>query len=77
MSLELTEEEQALLAQLLENAWRDLKEEIYKAEDYAYKRGLKDDERIITGLLAKVKQLRTEEPPAVVGEQRSASSHQP
>ncbi len=55
MQVELTAAEQELLANLLDNALRDLKEEIYKTETYDYKEQLKERENLMAGLLTKVK----------------------
>jgi len=55
MNLSLADDEHEYLRQLLENSWRDLKEEIYKTEDFAYKEQLKTDEQIVVRLLAKLK----------------------
>ena len=54
MTLELTAEEHALLAELLDQDFRDLKEEIGKTEAYDYKQHLRTRERILAGLLQKV-----------------------
>ena len=56
MSLDLSAEEHDLLADLLDRAFRDLKEEINKTEAYAYKKGLKSRERVLTELIQKVGQ---------------------
>jgi DNA-binding MarR family transcriptional regulator len=56
MQLELTDAEQELLANLLDNAMRELKEEIYKTETYDYKEQLKEREALLVGLLTRVKQ---------------------
>ncbi len=55
MQLDLTDAEQELLANLLDNAMRDLKEEIYHTETYDYKEQLKEREALMVGLLTKVK----------------------
>ena len=55
MQLELTGDEQTLLAGLLDEAMRDLKEEIYHTETYDYKEQLKVREQLMLGLLGKVK----------------------
>ncbi len=55
MQVELTAAEQELLANLLDNALRDLKEEIYMTETYDYKEQLKERENLMAGLLTKVK----------------------
>jgi hypothetical protein len=55
MQVELTDAEQELLANLLDNALRDLKEEIYHTETYDYKEQLKAREGLMAGLLTKFK----------------------
>ncbi len=55
MQVELTDAEQELLANLLDNAMRDLKEEIYHTETFDYKEQLKEREALMAGLLTKVK----------------------
>lgn len=52
-SVELTKDEIRLIAEVLENAYRDLKEEIYKTEEHHYKEQLKDREAKFEGLLRK------------------------
>jgi len=54
MTLELTADELTLLAELLDQDFRDLKEEIGKTEAYEYKQQLRTRERILAGLLQKV-----------------------
>ncbi len=54
MNLELSAEERGLLAELLDEAVRDLKEEIYKTETFDYKEQLKTREQLMLGLLQKV-----------------------
>ena len=56
MSLDLSAEERNLLAELLDRAFRDLKEEINKTEAYAYKKDLKARERMLVGLIQKLEQ---------------------
>lgn len=52
-SIELTNEEIRLIADVLESAYRDLKEEIYKTEEHHYKEQLKEREAKFEGLLRK------------------------
>jgi hypothetical protein len=54
MNLELSGDEHVLLAELLDGAFRDLKEEINKTEAFDYKQGLKARERTLVGLIEKV-----------------------
>jgi len=54
MQLELTKDEITLLRELLERAFADLREEVYKTEGAAWKRALKAREHALEGLLAKV-----------------------
>ena len=55
MQLELTTEEATALADVLDSALGSLREEIYKAEVADYKATLKQRERIVSGLLARVR----------------------
>jgi len=59
MTIELSDAEGRLLAELLDRDYRDLKEEINKTETYAYKEALKERERLLVGMLAKVEQAVT------------------
>ena len=59
MSLELTEEERAYLASLLDQTWRSLKEEIHRTEDADYKAELRADEQLLLGLLQRVRRLES------------------
>jgi hypothetical protein len=54
MHIELTEEEVALLRELIERANADLREEVYKTEAADWKRALKAQERALRGLLEKL-----------------------
>ncbi len=54
VQIELNETEISVLGDLLDQAYRDLKEEIYKTETDAYKDALKEREAILLGLLKKV-----------------------
>jgi hypothetical protein len=56
MTLELSADEAALLADLLDQDFRDLKEEIGKTEAYDYQQQLRARERLLIGLLQKVQQ---------------------
>ncbi len=56
MALELTNEEQAVLADIVDEELRDLKEEIYKTETFEYKEQLQKREDLLEKLLAKLKQ---------------------
>jgi hypothetical protein len=56
MQLEISADEAVVLAEVLDSALGDLREEIYKAEVADYKAALKDREAIVTRLL---QQLRT------------------
>ncbi len=62
MELELTAEERTLLVQLLDNALRDLKEEIYKTETFDYKEALKERERTLVGLLDRLNRPTSTQP---------------
>jgi hypothetical protein len=55
MQLELTGDEQTLLAALVDEALRNLKEEIYHTETYEYKDQLKAREQLMIGLLGKLR----------------------
>jgi hypothetical protein len=54
MQINLTGEEHALLAELLDNDYRDLKEEIGKTEDYNFQAMLRAREQMLLGILQKV-----------------------
>jgi hypothetical protein len=56
MTFELSADEAALLADLLDQDYRDLKEEIGKTEAYDYQQQLRARERLLIGLLQKVQQ---------------------
>ncbi len=51
--MDLTPEEVALAADVLETAYRDLKEEIYKTEGYSFKNQLKNRQQLLESLLRK------------------------
>ena len=55
MLLELSEEERETLEAVLENVLRELREEVYHAEDTYFKTQLKGDEALIRGVLAKLR----------------------
>lgn len=59
MQLELTQDELAMVKDILETAYRDLKEEIYKTEDYNYKLLLKEREKHLESVLHKISQIET------------------
>jgi hypothetical protein len=50
-TIQLTDSEQAVLLDLLDRAYRDLKEEIYKTETFAFKLGLRRRAALIERLL--------------------------
>ncbi|HEY7060443.1 MAG TPA: hypothetical protein VII06_03115 [Chloroflexota bacterium] len=54
MNLELNNEERTLLAGLIDESLRDLKEEIYKTETFEYKDQLKARELLMIGILQKL-----------------------
>lgn len=53
-SFDLTRDELALTIELLEAAYRDLKEEVYKTEDFDFKQQLKQREGVIRTLINKL-----------------------
>ena len=55
MQLEISTDEAAVLAEVLDSALGDLREEIYKAEVADYKVGLKQRETIVTRLLEQLR----------------------
>lgn len=55
MQLELTADEGAVLADVLDSTLGDLREQIYKTEVAEYKATLKERERILVSLLARVR----------------------
>lgn len=55
MQLELTAHEAAVLAEVLDSALGELREEVYKAEVAEYKATLKERERIMAGMLARLR----------------------
>jgi hypothetical protein len=54
MNLDLSSEERAVVADILDSALRDLKEEINKTETFDFKEGLKRREEIIVRLLGRL-----------------------
>jgi hypothetical protein len=54
MTIDLSDEERALLSNILEVAHNDLREEIYKTEDTDFKRVLKERQERLQSLIAKV-----------------------
>jgi hypothetical protein len=56
MTLELSTEEEELLAELLDGAVRDLKMEIADTDSSTYKLHLRAREEVLLGLLRKVRQ---------------------
>jgi len=54
MHVDLSDEEATLLRSLLDQAYRDLKEEVYKTETYTFKDQLVGQERIVARLLARL-----------------------
>ncbi len=54
MQIDLTGDELRLLAEVLDDAYSDLREEIYKTEDHDFKRQLKEREDLIKSLIEKL-----------------------
>ena len=54
MRVEITAEEQAVVIELLEQAYRDLKEEIYHSEARDFKDQLKSREALLANVLQKL-----------------------
>lgn len=54
MTLELTEAEAQLLAEILDRDFRDLKDEIHRTETYDYKEALKVREALMVNMLTKL-----------------------
>ena len=54
MQFDLSAEETTVLADVLDSALRELREEVYKAEVATYKDTLKQREAILVGLLQRV-----------------------
>ena len=55
MQLEISADEAQVVAELLERALGDIREEVYKAEVADYKELLKQREAIIAGVLARLR----------------------
>ena len=53
-SLMLTDDERALLADLLDSSYRDLKSEIANTEGFAFKEELKAREALLLGILERL-----------------------
>lgn len=54
MQIDLSSEELTLLAELLRRDYQDLREEIYKTEDYRFKVDLRAKEKLIESLREKL-----------------------
>ena len=54
MNVEFSNEEATLLRSLLDQAYRDLKEEVHKTETYTFKEVLVGQERMVARLLQKL-----------------------
>jgi hypothetical protein len=54
MNLELTADERGVIAGLVDEALRNLKEEIYHTDTYEYKEQLKAREQLMIGILQKL-----------------------
>ena len=52
--MDLNSEEIAVAREILEQAYQDLREEIYKTEDTDYKRRLKEREATLQSVIAKL-----------------------
>ena len=59
MQIDLNFEELNLLAELLRRDYQELREEIYKTEDYRFKTNLRAKEKLIESLLQKVEPVGT------------------
>jgi hypothetical protein len=55
MQLEISADEAAVLAQVLDSALGDIREEVYKSEVADYKVGLKQREAAIEAILARLR----------------------
>ncbi len=53
MQIELSPEEVSFMAELLRREYQELREEIYKTEDYRFKADLRTKEKLIDSLLEK------------------------
>ncbi len=54
MQIDLSFEEVSFLAELLRREYQELREEIYKTEDYRFKADLRAKERLIESLLGRL-----------------------
>jgi len=54
MQIDLSSEEFTLLVELLRRNYQELREEIYKTEDYRFKTDLRAKEKLIESLLQKL-----------------------
>ncbi len=54
MTIELTEAEGRLLAELLDQEFRNLKQEIHRTETFDYKEALKEREALLAGIITKL-----------------------
>jgi hypothetical protein len=57
VELKLNDDEARLLARILKNYLPDLREEVYKTENFEWRESLKQDEQILKALIAKTEQL--------------------
>ena len=58
MELKLEEPEIEVLRRVLQNYLPNLREEVYKTENYDWRQDLKKDEEIIKGLIARLEALQ-------------------
>ncbi|HEX5369345.1 MAG TPA: hypothetical protein VFY10_08035 [Dehalococcoidia bacterium] len=54
MNLDLSNDETVLLRRILENYLPNLREEVYKTENYEWRESLKKDEVVLKSLIARV-----------------------
>lgn len=54
MQLEITQQEQEFLKEVLQRDYQELREEVYKTEDYKFKLGLRERERLCESVLNKL-----------------------
>ena len=59
MQIDLNFEELNLLAELLRRDYQELREEIYKTEDYRFKAGLRAKEKLMESLLQRLEPVGT------------------
>jgi len=62
MQIDMSLEEMNVLAELLRRDYQELREEIYKTEDYRFKTDLRAKEKLIESLLQKVEPVGTVRP---------------